>query len=118
MPKLFDIKLPGECKSLPEGFFSAVDVWINKPHVVNKRLCGATVTEVQDVDTAAVGRLLDSSHTHDDDDELLSFLTAGPSSGAKESLWSYCVRTFIPKVNCYGSTRHKEIVLKGRFYLL
>lgn len=38
MPKLFEITFTD--KSNTGGFWSAIDVWIKKPHVVNKRLCG------------------------------------------------------------------------------
>ncbi|XP_071755120.1 putative tRNA (uracil-O(2)-)-methyltransferase [Centroberyx gerrardi] len=111
MPKLFDIKFPGECKTLPEGFWSAVDVWIKKPHVVNKRLCGAKETESKDVGAEAVGPLLHPDPKESSD--VLSFLTSGVSSAHEtEKLWSSTVRTFIPKVNCYGSNVHKEVILK------
>eukprot|EP00064_Thunnus_orientalis_P006117 superscaffoldBa00000622_g6132 len=114
MPKLFDIKFPGGCKTLPEGFWSAVDVWVKKPHVVNKRLCGVKETESEDVDTEALKFLLDdpdSELSHD----VLSFLTCRVSpeqTHEREKPWSSSVRTFIPKVNCYGTTMHKEVVLK------
>ncbi|KAM4611261.1 putative tRNA (uracil-O(2)-)-methyltransferase [Polymixia lowei] len=112
MPKLFDIKFPGECKTLPEGFWTAIDVWIKKPHVVNKRLCGAKETETKDVGAEALGFLLD--HDCMDSDLVLSFLTSGFSAQvhAKEKPWSYNVRTFIPKVNVYGANVHKEVLLK------
>ncbi|XP_067435816.1 probable tRNA (uracil-O(2)-)-methyltransferase [Thunnus thynnus] len=114
MPKLFDIKFPGGCKTLPEGFWSAVDVWVKKPHVVNKRLCGVKETESEDVDTEALKFLLDdpdSELSHD----VLSFLTCRVSpeqTHEREKPWSSSVRTFIPKINCYGTTMHKEVVLK------
>uniref|UniRef100_A0A3Q3INW1 Uncharacterized protein n=1 Tax=Monopterus albus TaxID=43700 RepID=A0A3Q3INW1_MONAL len=49
MPQLVDIKVPGECNTLPEGFWSAIDVWLKKPHVLNKRLCGVKETESKDL---------------------------------------------------------------------
>lgn len=111
MPKLADIKLPAGCKSLPEGFWSAVDVWIKKPHVVNKRLCGVKETESQDVDKEAVGRFV-SGLSDDVWDFLSSGLSREETDGKDKPCASYCVRTFIPKVNCYGSKLHKEVVLK------
>uniref|UniRef100_A0A8C3A668 tRNA (uracil-O(2)-)-methyltransferase n=1 Tax=Cyclopterus lumpus TaxID=8103 RepID=A0A8C3A668_CYCLU len=100
MPKLFDIKFPGECKTLPEGFWSAVDVWIKKPHVVNKRLCGA------------LRFLLDAPALTD---EVLSFIADRVSPAQaheKEKPWSSSVKTVIPKVNSYGTNLHKEVILK------
>ena len=114
MTKLHEVKFPAECKSLPDGFWSAVDVWIKKPHVVNKRLCGATETPSEEVGTENLGVLLDPKST--DSHDVLSFLTRGQSTALthdQENTWTFSVRTFIPKVNCYGSTSHKEFVLKG-----
>ncbi|CAK6952838.1 probable tRNA (uracil-O(2)-)-methyltransferase [Scomber scombrus] len=114
MPKVFDIKCPGGCTTLPEGFWSAVDVWVKKPHVVNKRLCGVKETESEDVDSEALRFLLDdpaSELSHD----VLTFLTCRVSpeqTHSREKPWSSSVRTFIPKVNCYGTIMHKEFVLK------
>lgn len=113
MPKLFDIKFPGDCKTLPEGFWSAVDVWIKKPHVVNKRLCGVKETESEDVGREALRFLLDPELSHD----VWSFLTGGASPARtheEEKPWSSSVRTFIPKVHCYGTHLHKEVILKGK----
>ncbi|KAI3376403.1 hypothetical protein L3Q82_016891, partial [Scortum barcoo] len=109
MPKLFDLKLPVGCRTLPEGFWSAVDVWIKKPHVVNKRLCGVKETEAGEEEGRGTLRsLLDSpglSH------EVLSFLS--PPAGAHGESWSSSsVRTFIPKVSCYGTNLQKELILK------
>ncbi|KAM7366255.1 hypothetical protein PAMP_015709 [Pampus punctatissimus] len=115
MPKLFDIKCPGECKTLPEGFWSAVDVWVKKPHVVNKRLCGVKETESEDVDTEALRFLLDDPVSELSHDDVLSFLTCRDSpeqTHEKEKPWSSSVRTFIPKINCYGTNMHKEVILK------
>ncbi|XP_044040647.1 probable tRNA (uracil-O(2)-)-methyltransferase [Siniperca chuatsi] len=112
MPKLFDIKFPGECKTLPEGFWSAVDVWIKKPHVVNKRLCGVKETESKDVGREALPFLLDDPELSHD---VVSFLTSRVSPGQtheKEKPWSSSVRTIIPKVNSYGTNLHKEVILK------
>ncbi|XP_029932822.1 putative tRNA (uracil-O(2)-)-methyltransferase [Myripristis murdjan] len=114
MPKLFAVKFPGECRSLPEGFWPAVDVWVNKPHVVNKRLCGATEAERRDVGAGALGFLLDDN-TAASASDVLSFLTGGvsPSAGHdEETLWCFSVRTFIPKVKRCASTEHKEAILK------
>ena len=111
MPKLFDIKFPGECKTLPEGFWSAVDVWVKKPHVVNKRLCGVKETESKAVGREALLFLLE------DPQPVLSFISSRLSPAQthdKEKPWSSSVRTFIPKVNRYGTHLHKEVILKGK----
>lgn len=114
MPKLFDLKFPGECTTLPEGFWSAVDVWIKKPHVVNKRLCGVKETESENVGREALQFLLDDPELSQN---VLSFLTGGVSPAQAhehEKPWSSSVRTFIPKVSCYGTNLHKELILKGK----
>lgn len=114
MPKLFDLKFPGECKTLPEGFWSAVDVWIKKPHVVNKRLCGVKETESENVGKEALEFLLDDPEISQD---VLSFLTCGVSPALtheEDKPWSSSVRTIIPKVNCYGTNLHKEVIFKGK----
>lgn len=112
MPKLCDIKIPSGCKSLPEGFWSSVDVWIKKPHVVNKRLCGAKETEGENVGREALKFLLDDSESST---KVLSFITGHVSETEEhEEPWCFSVRTFIPKVNCYGTKSHKEAILKGK----
>ncbi|KAM9335961.1 putative tRNA (uracil-O(2)-)-methyltransferase [Symphorus nematophorus] len=112
MPKLFDIKFPGECKTLPEGFWSAVDVWIKKPHVVNKRLCGVKATESENVDREALRVLLDDPELCQD---VMSFITSRDSPAQthdQDKPWASTVRTIIPKVSCYGTNLHKELILK------
>ncbi|MED6246371.1 hypothetical protein ATANTOWER_016951 [Ataeniobius toweri] len=102
------------CKRLPEGFWSAVEVWVKKPHVVNKRLCGATETESRDVDIEDLRILLDKNDEESLQDVFL-LLCSGVSPSnihQKDKPWSSTVRTFIPKVNCYGAKQQKEVVLK------
>nr|XP_057924818.1 probable tRNA (uracil-O(2)-)-methyltransferase [Doryrhamphus excisus] len=111
MPKLFELKYPEECKTMPECFWSAVDVWIKKPHVVNKRLCGVKETQSRHAAGEALSLVLGEDG---DDDELpkdvLSFITT--SAITRKHTLSYHVRTFIPKVNIYGTHQHKEVVVK------
>uniref|UniRef100_A0A3B5KZC1 tRNA (uracil-O(2)-)-methyltransferase n=1 Tax=Xiphophorus couchianus TaxID=32473 RepID=A0A3B5KZC1_9TELE len=95
---------------LPEGFWSAVEVWVKKPHVVNKRLCGATETESRDVDSGDLRKLLDSNEEEEEEllQDVFQFLGSGVSPAhthQKGKPWSSRVRTFIPKVNCYDSDR-------------
>lgn len=112
MPKLYDIKFPSGCKTLPEGFWSSVDVWIKKPHVINKRLCGVTETEGENVGKEALKFLLDDSESSTN---VLSFITGHISqTEGYEKPWCFSVRTIIPKVNCYGTKSHKEVILKGK----
>ncbi|XP_030018666.1 putative tRNA (uracil-O(2)-)-methyltransferase [Sphaeramia orbicularis] len=116
MPKLVDVKFPSGCETLPEGFWSAVDVWIKKPHVVNKRLCGVKETQSQDVDRDTLVLLLDpdlpgSGSGSGLSEDVLAFLSPEQTHG-QDKPWSYSIRTFIPKVNSYGSNLHKEVVLK------
>lgn len=115
MPKLFEIKFPGGCNNLPEGFWPAIDVWIKKPHVVNKRLCGVKETDGKDLDRENLHFLLNDSVSELSDD-VLSFLTCGVSPAQtheQDKPWPSAVRRFIPKVNCYGNILHKDVVLKG-----
>lgn len=114
MPRVFDIALPGGCNTLPEDFWSAVDVWINKPHVVNKRLCGAKETD--DVDREELRVLLSDPVLQSElSDALLTFVTRGGSGTHEEhKSFSFTVRRIIPKINSYGEILHKDVVLKGK----
>lgn len=116
MPKLVDVTFPSGCETLPDGFWSAVDVWIKKPHVVNKRLCGVKESQSQDVDRETLLLLLDrdgpgSGSGSGLSEDVLAFLSPEQTHG-QDKPWSYSIRTFIPKVNIYGSNLHKEVVLK------
>lgn len=116
MPKLFDIKFPGACRTLPDGFWSATDVWVKKAHVVNKRLCGVKESDSKDVDPEDLRLLLDDPELFPN---VLLFLSSGASPAhahGSAKPWSSSVRTFIPKVNCYGTSLHKEVVLKGESF--
>ncbi|XP_068164537.1 probable tRNA (uracil-O(2)-)-methyltransferase isoform X2 [Antennarius striatus] len=107
MLKLSELKFPADIETLPGGFWAAVDVWIKKPHVVNKRLCG--VTEGGNGGAEALELLLAGRGSS------LGDLTATE----EESHRSSSVRTFIPKVSLYGGTRRKELVLRdfGRHHV-
>ncbi|XP_062239486.1 probable tRNA (uracil-O(2)-)-methyltransferase [Platichthys flesus] len=108
MPKLSDVKFPADCATLPAGFWSAVGVWVEKPHVVNKRLCGAKETEAKDAQDVSL--LLDVPH----DPDVLSFLTCKVSPARtheRDTSCSSSVRTFIPKVSD-GANLRREVVLR------
>lgn len=120
MPKLFDIKCPGGCNAGPEGFWAAVDVWIKKPHVANKRLCGVKETDGKDVDREDLHFLLKDPESELSQD-VFSFLQCGISPAhthGKDKPWPSTVRRLIPKANCYGKTLHKDLVLKGKNWTL
>uniref|UniRef100_A0A3P9HGH9 tRNA (uracil-O(2)-)-methyltransferase n=1 Tax=Oryzias latipes TaxID=8090 RepID=A0A3P9HGH9_ORYLA len=111
MPKLFHLKFPDNCSSPQRGFWSAIDVWLKKPHVINKRLCGVKETESRDLSAGELRLFLADDGLH----EAVMSLCCSPSSPThlqKNSPWSFSVRTFIPKTNCYGQNLHKEAVLK------
>ncbi|KAL2078955.1 hypothetical protein ACEWY4_024699 [Coilia grayii] len=117
MVKTGEIKFSDKCSALSDGFWSAVDVWIKKPHVVNKRLCGVTQTEDRDVD---VGELKDflselTQCSSDELSEVVSFLGSGSDHNdhSIDRQWCLTVRTIIPKVNTYGTNVQKEVILKG-----
>lgn len=111
MPKLHDIKFPSGCQTLPGGFWSSLDVWIKKPHVINKRLCGVKETEGEYVGKEALKFLLDDSESSA---EVLSFISGHvPQTEQHEEPWRFSVRTIIPKVSCYGTKSQKEGILKG-----
>ncbi|XP_077598350.1 putative tRNA (uracil-O(2)-)-methyltransferase [Stigmatopora nigra] len=94
MGKFFEFKFPLECQSLPDGFWSAMDVWIQKPHVVNKRLCGVHEAESEEKHEAMLGLLTQNGDTE------------------HQTCLSTHVRTFIPKVDIYGTRKQKELVAK------
>lgn len=99
-----------------ESLWSAADVWIKKPHVVNKRLSGVTVTEYRDVDTAELNQLLSCLlGTNIEKTDISVFLYADVVDEEHETAgrWSVGVRTIIPKVNKTGNCLYKEAVVKG-----
>ncbi|XP_072542951.1 probable tRNA (uracil-O(2)-)-methyltransferase [Salminus brasiliensis] len=116
MSKIFELKLEVKCS--PEGFWSASDVWIQKPHVVNKRLCGVKEGEYVAVSTEGLGRSL-ALLTRTPSQELadvfpfLHVHTAESGHEAEEK-WCVGVRTIIPKVrpDSSGANLCKEIVVK------
>lgn len=116
MPKLFETQFAGGCNSLPDGFWSAVDVWIKKPHVVNKRLCGVKETESRDVGREDLLFLLHGDEDEELFDHVMLFLcSVSPEhTQQRDKPWTSCVRTFIPKVNCYGAKQQKEVIVKGK----
>lgn len=107
-----------EVKCSPESFWSAVDIWIKKPHVVNKRLCGVTETEYRHVSCEELERCLCSftGISLRDLPEILLFLQAhtAPTSHQTVPTWSVGGRTIIPKAGLQSSAAklYKEIIVK------
>lgn len=107
-------------KCRPEGFWSAVDVWIRKPHVLNKRLCGATESEYKDVSCEELELCLSGfpGVTLRDVPEILPFLQAHTAATGHQTVptWSLGERTIIPKAGpqSNGLKLYKEIVVKGK----
>lgn len=108
MPKLLDLQFPAGCERLPEGFWSSVDVWIKKPHVLNKRLCGAKEMEDETVGKVALQDLLEEPELSQ---TVMAFL--GEEVSEHQETWSCTIRTIIPKVSCCGSNLLKELVVRG-----
>lgn len=109
------LQFPTDSSTLPEGFWSAVDVWIKKPHVLNKRLCG--VTETLSKEAENVRNLLDDVSVHGVSSQVLSFLSSKNSNAVTQENHkpvSRTVRTFVPKVNSYGTRLQKEVVVRGK----
>uniref|UniRef100_A0AAR2LEJ7 tRNA (uracil-O(2)-)-methyltransferase n=1 Tax=Pygocentrus nattereri TaxID=42514 RepID=A0AAR2LEJ7_PYGNA len=115
MPRVSELSLDVRCKA--EGFWSAAEVWIKKPHVVNKRLCGVKESEYEAVCSEDLGSCLarlTGTHGHELS-ELFPFIhvyTVDSGIKAEES-WCVGVRTIIPKVepNCNGNV-YKEVIVK------
>ncbi|XP_050958754.1 probable tRNA (uracil-O(2)-)-methyltransferase [Labeo rohita] len=98
-----------------DSLWSAADVWIKKPHVVNKRLCGVTETEYRDVDTAELIQILSSLlGTNIKIADISMFLHSDIVDKEHETAGRWCVgvRTIIPKVNKTGEFLYKEVIIK------
>lgn len=101
-----------------DDFWSAADVWINKPHVINKRLSGVTETKYRDVDTSglnqALSTLLGSSIEISHIFQFLGVDNANKELGTA-GRWCVGVRTIIPKVTKTAecNVMYKEVVIKG-----
>ncbi|KAF5907065.1 putative tRNA (uracil-O(2)-)-methyltransferase [Clarias magur] len=107
-----------EVKCRPEGFWCAVDVWIKKPHVVNKRLCGATETEYRHVSCEELELCLCSvtGGSVRDFPHILTFLRAHTADTGHQTApgWSVGVRTVIPKawMQPGAAKLYKEVIVK------
>ncbi|XP_058638938.1 probable tRNA (uracil-O(2)-)-methyltransferase isoform X2 [Onychostoma macrolepis] len=98
-----------------DSLWPAADVWIKKPHVVNKRLCGVTETEYRDVDTAELIQVLSPLlGTSIKIADISMFLHTDIVDKEHETAGRWCVgvRTLIPKVNKTGECLYKEVIIK------
>ncbi|OCT99289.1 hypothetical protein XELAEV_18005076mg [Xenopus laevis] len=108
MPELASVLVRDERSVLPGGFWAAVAVWLEKPQVLNKRLCGSTVgkkwdhvgeeseSEGIDVETALAALLEDMSGPGRDE-EMLKLISG--YGKREEDSGSLTLRTLIPKAN-------------------
>lgn len=113
--------------ALPRGFWAAVRVWLEKPQVANRRLCGAAIEAEgavllgEDGDTSPhlgigeepagaseLGRLWRELRG-----ELLPFLTAGPGRELRAVL-----RALLPRARPAGllAPPVKELVVQGDLF--
>uniref|UniRef100_A0A672LU43 tRNA (uracil-O(2)-)-methyltransferase n=1 Tax=Sinocyclocheilus grahami TaxID=75366 RepID=A0A672LU43_SINGR len=113
MPLLSEINMT-DMRSA-DSMWSAADVWIKKPHVVNKRLCGVTETEYRDVDTAELIQVLSPLlGTSIKIADISVFLHTNIVDKEHETAGRWCVgvRTIIPKVKKTGECLYKEVIIK------
>ncbi|XP_069833461.1 probable tRNA (uracil-O(2)-)-methyltransferase [Dendropsophus ebraccatus] len=91
MPELGRISVRDPGSVLPDGFWAAVAVWVEKPQVLNKRLCGSCVE--QSLEEEVVRRLLSGLSCPGGDEEVLARIRGCEETGAA------ILRTIIPKTN-------------------
>ncbi|XP_066537309.1 probable tRNA (uracil-O(2)-)-methyltransferase [Hoplias malabaricus] len=115
MSKLCEVNLGVRCSE--ESFWSSCEVWINKAHVLNKRLCGVKESNSRTLCSSFEElRYTLTVLTQTTDHELADILpfihlyTEDSVHKAKEH-WSVGVRTIIPKVHS-GANVFKEVIVK------
>ncbi|MBN3300663.1 TRM44 methyltransferase, partial [Amia calva] len=117
MSKLSEIQFKGNCVAVPEGFWSAIDVWLKKPNVVNKRLCGSKEEESKVVEAADIEHILSAFWKEDVEDlkDVIYYLNNGLEGNNQHHTTngglSFAIRSIIPKVHL-TETHFKEITLK------
>ncbi|XP_078534662.1 putative tRNA (uracil-O(2)-)-methyltransferase isoform X2 [Lissotriton helveticus] len=99
----------GSLSVLPAGFWAAVDVWVQKPQVVNRRLCGSQSHQDADSDrwlASVKNDFCESGGGEEDVDILRSIADQG-------DLAEVLPRILIPKANPhYSSVPSSELVIK------
>ncbi|KAF7248032.1 putative tRNA (uracil-O(2)-)-methyltransferase [Varanus komodoensis] len=121
MELLGETRLADPLLLLPGGFWTAVNVWLEKPQVANKRLCGARLEEVRRVARPRHGT--DGKGTGSDarrsvleaaweafccSEDCKALGLIGPE---EEGEMEVVLRTLVPKGS--PSTPEKEMVVKG-----
>ncbi|KAJ1213980.1 hypothetical protein NDU88_001609 [Pleurodeles waltl] len=99
----------GSLSVLPAGFWAAVDVWVQKPQVVNRRLCGSQSHQDADSDPllASLRKDLCQAWGSEEDVEILH------SIAELGDLAEVLLRTLIPKANPHFSSEpSSELVIK------
>ncbi|KAM8939806.1 putative tRNA (uracil-O(2)-)-methyltransferase [Pelodytes ibericus] len=124
MQELGCVSVHGSHSALTAGFWAAIEVWLEKPQVLNKRLCGSTNQKRwQWTSAGAAGRECDGSSVDGESQEVLESLRdltedepmlkliRGSAEGGSVSV---TLRTLIPKANPhYPSTApRKEAVIQ------
>ncbi|XP_075050481.1 putative tRNA (uracil-O(2)-)-methyltransferase [Mixophyes fleayi] len=120
MPELGRVSLGDSGCVLPGGFWAAVTVWLEKPQVLNKRLCGSCTEQSWEVGQSGEDLLLRSllsllpglSCPGGDEDVLSSIRGYVESRESGES--TVILRSLIPKSNPhYSSTEpRRELVIR------
>ncbi|KAM4051657.1 putative tRNA (uracil-O(2)-)-methyltransferase [Anomaloglossus baeobatrachus] len=93
MPELGRVCVRDPGSVLPAGFWAAVAVWVEKPQVLNKRLCGSCVQQGREEETAAVRGLLAELSCPGGDEEVLARIRDCEQRGTGAAI----LRSIIPK---------------------
>ncbi|XP_069488129.1 probable tRNA (uracil-O(2)-)-methyltransferase [Ambystoma mexicanum] len=107
MVVLGQCSLIGGPLTLPAGFWDAVGVWVQKPQVVNRRLCGSQIEQGAGSGhwLPLLRRELCQAQTGEDEELLRSIANTGDLK--------VLLRTLIPKTNShYSSESGSELVVK------
>ena len=105
-------------KAKEEGFWDAIEIWLKKPHVVNRRLCGAEILWQQNnmmIDTdclSCVGHISQESWSEKGHwSQLLGVLT-GLGKADDQGCVDVYVRDLLPK-QLDVIPRVREVVMLG-----
>ena len=101
-----------------ELFLKSVSVWINKPHVANRRLCGTKIVAAKHSEDKNHIEAILSSYAEALKTEHKLFETSAvifKDLSEEVSLYTLLIRELIPKSEYFGVTF--EAVLYGKYYL-
>ncbi|XP_053314212.1 probable tRNA (uracil-O(2)-)-methyltransferase [Spea bombifrons] len=114
MPELGAVSVRDPNSVLPDGFWAAIAVWLEKPQVLNKRLCGSSIQETwqeggcEPEELRGLLDLLSALSCPGEDEEMVDMIRGYGESGAGLGT-SIILRTLIPKANPhYASTAPKR----------